>query len=395
MVGLDDYRSQVGFNDLVYLSTATMGPTLNRCLVETLKQWISLEEDPHQRGYNDLVGAMNSVRKKGADILNCKRIELSHAHSTTDAMNTIAQSIRFKNDDCIITTNQEHAGGRRCWDHVKANQCDVSIEVIPLTLALHDRAAIVELFRDAIVECDKKGQRVRVISISHVLAPNGLVMPVREIAQMRREHKHSADSLYVVDGAQALGAIKVDVAHLEVDAYAACGHKWVMGPKGSGLLYLRRGSDFVLPTRLVDGPKSYCGAGGVPNIPSILGFGSALDHLVESTIDRISSYNRILRMQAEEGLRGVHGLEIVSPPLSQDGTSILTVRLPHAISSEAFCAKLHAEHRIRVKHWSEGDWGDRSEREHCVRISPHVFNSEDEIDHAIAAFDAVLSQRPL
>ncbi len=75
--------------------------------------------------------------------------------------------------------------------------------------------------------------------MSHVITTTGLRMPIREIAALAR----SRGVLCVVDGAQALGHVPVDVRALGCDAYAACGHKWLLGPKGTGLLYISKDAE--------------------------------------------------------------------------------------------------------------------------------------------------------
>ncbi|MGH9940689.1 MAG: aminotransferase class V-fold PLP-dependent enzyme, partial [Blastocatellia bacterium] len=77
-------------------------------------------------------------------------------------------------------------------------------------------------------------RNTRVISVSHVLTSTGLRMPVAELAALARDR----GVLCVVDGAQAVGQIAVNVSALRCHAYAASGHKWLMGPKGTGLLYV-------------------------------------------------------------------------------------------------------------------------------------------------------------
>jgi selenocysteine lyase/cysteine desulfurase len=76
----------------------------------------------------------------------------------------------------------------------------------------------------------------RVISVSHVITSTGLRMPVREIVALAR----SRNILTIIDGAQAVGNIEVDVKAIGCDAYAAPGHKWLMAPKGTGFLYIRK-----------------------------------------------------------------------------------------------------------------------------------------------------------
>ena len=99
-------------------------------------------------------------------------------------------------------------------------------------------------------------------------------MPIREIAALAR----SRGALCVVDGAQALGHVPVDVRALGCDAYAACGHKWLLGPKGTGLLYISKDAeDRIQPVQREDGRRVVAHSTGIGSLPLIAGLGVAIE----------------------------------------------------------------------------------------------------------------------
>ena len=214
---------------LVYLQTGSLGPTPRSVIERTLAAWTELELNPTDVGYGKHERDMDAVRAKAAAFIGCATEELVLTNSTSEGMNWVAQGITFARGDRVLTTDQEHPGGRACWDYV-ARRHGVAIDVVPIPPGENDAAAIIERFRQQITP------RTRVLSFSHLLTSTGLRMPVAELSSLAR----SRNCLAIVDGAQALGAVAVDVKALGCHAYATCGHKWLLGPKGTGVLYLSK-----------------------------------------------------------------------------------------------------------------------------------------------------------
>ena len=133
--------------------------------------------------------------------------------------------------------------------------------------------------------------RTRVCSFSHVETITGLRMPLAEIAALTRPR----EIFLVCDGAQAPGMLQVDVKALGVDAYASSSHKWMLAPKGSGLLYIRKEvQDRIQPLVLSTGYQAYTSASGTRNVCQILGHGLAMDFHNAIGRDRVEARCRAL-----------------------------------------------------------------------------------------------------
>src|SRR5205085_3149305 len=156
-----------------------------------------------------------------------KTEELVLTRSTTEGMNSVAQGLSLKSGDRVLTTDQEHPGGRHCWDYI-ARRHGVALDIVAIPPGENDAHAIVDRFAKRIA------QRTRVLSFSHLLSSTGLHMPVAELSALAR----SRGCLVVVDGAQAVGGVAVDVKALGCHVYVTSGHKWLLAPKGTGRLYL-------------------------------------------------------------------------------------------------------------------------------------------------------------
>ena len=256
-------------SELVYLQTGSLGPTPRPVLERTIAAWKELELNPSFYGYGAHEHAMDDVRATAARFLGCKTEELVLTRCTTDGMNTVAQGLTFAAGDRVLTTDQEHPGGRHCWDYV-ARRYAVGLDIVSIPPGENDAQAIVDRFAKAITP------RTRVLSFSHLLSSTGLRMPVAQLSALARSH----GCLAIVDGAQAVGGIPVDVKALGCHVYATSGHKWLLGPKGTGLLYLSEElGDRVDSMSIAANRSAYNDGTGVTSIPSVLGLGAAVEYV--------------------------------------------------------------------------------------------------------------------
>jgi len=182
-----------------------------------------------------------------------------------------------------------------------------------------------------------------------------------------------------------VGGIGVDVKSLGCHVYATSGHKWLLGPKGTGLLYLSHELGPVIdPIALQSGRAAYSASSGVCNIPGVVGLGAAIDYLSAVGTSRIESYNLGLRNRLYASLKGVPRLRVVSAPPGPLASPLLTYELPPDITSSNLRQRLRDKYQIEVKivpnNWLNGN-----------RISTHLFNSEKEVDSLVAALTRELA----
>lgn len=359
---------------LVYLQTGSLGPTPRPVLDRTLAAWRELETNPVVYGYGAHEQAMEAVRVQAAAFLGCRTEELVLTNCTTEGMNWTAQGLGLSPGDRVVTTDQEHPGGRVCWDYLVRRQ-GVILDVVPVPPGENDPAAIVARFERAL------GPRTRVLSFSHLLSSTGLRMPVAELCALARRH----GAVSVVDGAQAAGGIDVNVSALGCDVYATSGHKWLLAPKGTGLLYLNANlGSRVDPIALQSGRAAYSASSGVGNIPGVIGLGAALGYLDAIGRPRIETHNLALAARVYRGLGTVPKLEVVSPPPGPAASPLVTYRLPAAIPAGELYQRLLDRHRVVVK-VVPGQWLNGH------RISTHLFNTEADVDTLLTALRAELS----
>ena len=367
----DDFAFAPG---LVYLQTGSMGPTPRPVMERTIAVWKQLELDPVAYGYGEHERAMDDVRAQAAAFLHCKTEELVLTRSTTEGMNWVAQGLTLAAGDHVLTTDQEHPGGRVCWDYI-ARRFGVIVDVVAIPPGENDAQAIVDRMRKAITP------RTRVLSFSHLLSSTGLRMPVAELSALAR----SRGCIVVVDGAQAVGGIAVDVKALGCHAYATSGHKWLLAPKGTGLLYLSKEVGKTIdPIALQGGRAAYSESSGVTGIPSVLGMGAAIAYVSALRIGAVETHNLGLRNRLFAALQDVPKLRVVGAPPGPLASPLLTFQLPDDIRSDEFHNRLREKHNVQLKvvpkNWLNGN-----------RVSTHLFNTEQDVDALVTALKAELA----
>ena len=356
----------------VHLNTASIGSTPRPVLDAVLRAWRALEADPvvmayRKTGATVLVEA-EQVRERAAAFLGCATDELLITRCTTDGMSTVAQGLRWGAGDRILTTDQEHHGGSLCWEY-EARRRGAFVDSIAIAPEEHDADAIVRRFADAMTGA------TRAISVSHVISTTGLRMPVAALAELA--HAHGA--LCIVDGAQAAGAIAVDVKALGCDAYATSGHKWLLGPKGTGLLYVSRdASDAIAPIEWEDSRHFGAEAAGLGPLPLVVGLGAAIDRMRAIGMAQVERRNIALRERAWTGLSKIERLRVVGPPPGPLQSPIVAAVVPDATDSADLIHALHDKHGIIVKMVEK-------RRFNGIRLSPHLYNDEAQIDATLKA----------
>jgi selenocysteine lyase/cysteine desulfurase len=390
---LDDFRAGLNAGDgdafarvrgqfmmtpgLTHLNCGSLGATPRLVIDGVAKYMRELEADPVHTLYGAMGSAMEGVRQSAATFIGADVDELAITRNTTEGMNHIATGITLKAGDEVLTTNHEHGGGLSGWQH-RAERDGVKLVQVKLPDAVRDKAAILERIAAGITP------QTRVCMVSHVETVTGVVMPLRDIAAITR----AKDILLVVDGAQAPGMLAVDVHAMDVDAYVSSSHKWLLAPKGSGLLYIRKASqDRIRPATLRAGFHAYTAATGTRNVPHVLGHGLAVDFHNAIGRDRIEQRCRALQQRLRGHLETLPNLRMLTPADPALSCGILTFALTKH-QSDAIAEQLFSEHRIVAKVVPPTlvvDPAIAAENYNAIRLSTHIFNSEAQIDQAAAA----------
>lgn len=359
---------------IVQLQTGGVGATPRPVFDATVAAMARVEANPVRETYGAGLGELEKVRAKAAGLLGCAAEDTVLTTSTTQGMFLIAQGLKLTHGDHVLTTDHEHPGGRLGWDWV-ARRFGVQVDVVPIAPGESDPAAVVDRFADAI------HPRTRVVSFSHILFTTGVRLPAAEICQRAREH----GCWTVVDGAQGPGAMPVDVKAIGCHAYAASGHKWLLGPKGTGMLYLSEdlaGAFDALPLSAGRHPNS--DSTGIGNIAGMIGLGSAIDYVEAIGLDRIEQHNRALRTELYDALSQLSQVRIEAPRDGAMGSGNLAFCLPDDVDPHALRRNLLMRHKIYIRVVElSGFLG--------LRASVHLYNNSEDIEALVTALHAELA----
>jgi selenocysteine lyase/cysteine desulfurase len=347
---------------IVHLQTGGVGAMPRPIFDATAAAMAEIEADPVRATYGPGVGELEKVRGKCAQLLGCTAEEIVLTTSTTQGMFLIAQGLKLTHGDRILTTNHEHPGGSLCWEWAE-RRYGVQIDTVPISPDETDPAAIVERFADAICP------RTRVLSISHILFTTGVKLPVAQLCAVAREHGCWA----VIDGAQGPGAMPVDVKSIGCHAYAASGHKWLLGPKGSGFLYIgdeMAGALDALPLAAGRHPNS--DSTGIANIAGLRGLGAAIDYVSEIGLDRIEAHNQALRAELHNFLSRLN--QVTIPALAEGllASANLAFCLPKSADLHTIRRNLVMRHKIYIRVVEQAGFAG-------LRASLHLYNGSDDI----------------
>lgn len=203
--------------------------------------------------------------------------------------------------------------------------------------------------------------------------------------------------LLVCDGAQAPGMLEVDVHALDVDAYVTSGHKWMVAPKGTGLLYVRASAqDPIQLTFLHSGYRAYTGSGGTRDVATVIGQGVAAAFHDAIGTARIEARGRELSRRLGARLDEVDGVRHITPADAELSGSVLTIALDKGSNGD-IVGRMASEHQILLKRaqstYAYSEEPDLTPHNHnAIRFSTHIFNDEVEIDRRVDLLGGMLAE---
>ena len=313
--------------------------------------------------------ALMFVRTKVGKILNCDPKYIALTDNVTNGMSYIANGITLQPGDEFITSNQEHTGGKSSWI-VKEKRVGAVYKEVTLPKPIRDAAEVIEIITKSFTP------RTKVLMLSHIISGSGAILPMREICAAAAKR----GIFTVVDGAQSIGHIKVDITDIGCDAYVGCFHKWIGAPAGTGFMYLRSDKMKDIWSTVASGNwNNHDDEGyrftqrGTGNFSVIAGLDAALDFHLSLGADKVYDRIKFLGDRLREGLRKINKVKIFSP------------------ADNAMCAGITVYNiegwtgpKLQDEFWNRARMRPRaSSAEFGVRHCTHIFNSTDEIDKAL------------
>jgi len=333
-------NQKINGNDLIYLDNAatTQKPI---SVINAVSDYYKKTNSNIHRGVHTLsqeaTEKYENARKKIAKFINSNEKEIIFVRGATEAINLVANSyVRplLKPKDQIIITEMEHHANIVPWQIV-CNEKEAELKILPI----NKKGELV------INELEKLiNEKTKFMAINHVSNSLGTVNNIRKIVEIAHEH----NVRILIDGAQAVQHIPVDVKKIDADFYCFSGHK-IYAPTGIGVLYGKKnlleemppyqgGGDMIKSvtfekTIYNDVPNKF--EAGTPNISGAIGLGAAIDYILEIGIENIAKHEADLLNYASEKIKKIDGVEIIGN--AKDKASVLSFTIenihPHDIGT--------------------------------------------------------------
>ena len=366
-----------------YFNTGGLGPAPGRVLDMLTLASRQLQERV-ETGHDFFAQARVIV----ADYFGAPSGEVCFTRNCTEGNCIVATGLDLQAADEVILESHAHPGGSFPWLNRQRTDGIVvkTFEPDPLKAAgnVERIAALIT-------------PRTRVIQVSHVTSPTGIIMPVPAIAKLAEQHH----LWFHVDGAQSAGMIPVNLPALGCDSFATSGHKWIGGPHETGVLWIRGDKlkqvvprqvgayssedvDLNHPGPFLYSPGAHRFEYGTRNAASVLALAEAARFQNEIGRARIAARGHALADHVRAGLEKIDGIEILTPSDPAMHGSILTFHSPKISHGKIF-ERLLVDYHLRTRPVSEVGLD-------ATRVSTHLFNSLEECDHLIGALGEVIKK---
>ncbi|EHV5201584.1 cysteine desulfurase [Listeria monocytogenes] len=380
---------EINEKPLAYLDNAATSQKPKQ-VIEALTHYYEFDNANVHRGVHTLAAratdAYESARGKVAKFIHTREVaEIIFTRGTTSAINLVVDSYAEANieaGDEIVISYLEHHSNLIPWQQL-AKRKGAVLKYIELE---EDGTISVEQARKTI------GEKTKIVALAHVSNVLGTITPIKEIAAIA----HQFGAVILVDGAQAVPHMEVDVVDLDADFYAFSGHK-MMAPTGIGALYGKRELlDAMEPTEfggeMIDFVELYDSTwkelpwkfeAGTPIIGGAIALGAAIDYLAEVGLANIHAHEQALASYAIEEMSKIEGITIYGPKDASKRCGLVTFNLegahPHDI------ATILDEDGIAIRaghHCAQPlmKWLDVSS---TARASFYIYNTKEEIDALI------------
>lgn len=363
--------------DSVFFNPGTVG-AMPRMVVERMTQhlnyigehvadWGYVDDNKEEfiSGYNNLMG----IRIKVANLIHASAAEIAMTDNVTNGMSYIANGLTLQPGDEMLTTNQEHSGGQSGF-LLKAKRYGAVFKTVAVPKPIKNSQEAYDIIVKSFTP------QTKVLMLSHMISGSGAILPVKELCAEAKKR----GIFTLLDGAQTIGHIAIDVQDLGCDAYAGCFHKWMGAPAGTGFLYVKQDRMKEVWTTIASGHwDTHDDEGfrftqrGTGNFPVLKGLDASLDFHNEIGPDKVYARIKFLGLRLRAGLRKINKVKIYSP------------------EEEAMCAGITVYNvqgmtgaQLQEEFWKRGRMRPRaSGAEFGVRHCTHIFNSEQEIDRAL------------
>ena len=367
-------------DDRVYLNCGGLGPAPSVVLDAVQAKSLELQAIS-ETGY----AIMDEARAVTADYLGADSDEICFTRNATESNSIIASGLKLKEGDEVIFESHAHPGGSFPWLN-RQHRHGVKVKIFDPDPQSMEGS--VERIRRLITP------QTKVIQVSHITAPTGILFDMEAIRDLAREH----GIWFHVDGAQTAGMIPVDLHDMDPDSYATSGHKWMGGPRGTGILYIKKDRldevecshigghsvvSYQLPDSITYKPSAVRHEYGTRNTELVEGLKVAIEFQKRIGPDRIEAYGSGLATYLQAGLKEIPSITVLTPSDPTMRRSITTFS-SSKIPFNVLTSQLMRKYQLRCRQVTE-------QKLNAVRVSTHIFNSKQDCDRVMESVEELVT----
>jgi cysteine desulfurase/selenocysteine lyase len=385
------FKKKINGKDLVYLDNASTTQKPYSVINSITDFYSNYNSNIHRAVYQlaeEATELYEQSRKKIANFINVRPEEIIFTRNTTESINLIAHSwarSNLKKDDVIAITEIEHHSNIVPWQ-ILCQEIGTRLEYVGI-----DESGFLDI--EYLIELISS-RKVKLVSISHMSNVLGTIVPIERIDKIA----HQYDIPVIVDGAQSVPHMPVDVKKLDCDFLVFSAHK-MLGPTGVGVLYAKKellekmkpfmaGGDmikevFKFHTNYNEVPYKF--EAGTPNIADVVGFGAAVEYLEKIGMENIRNHEIYLTEYALESMQSLKHITIYGPMDSKFRGGVISFNIadihPHDL------ATIMNDHGIAIRsgHHCAQVLMQRLDVPATSRASFYIYNTKEEIDKFVNA----------
>ncbi|MBK8312297.1 MAG: aminotransferase class V-fold PLP-dependent enzyme [Chitinophagaceae bacterium] len=370
--------------DITFLNFGSFGACTKPVFERYQQYQLELEQEPVNFVTSKALKYLDHSREALGNYVNCHKNDLVYVTNPSYAVNTVAKSLDLKEGDEVLTTDLEYGACDKTWDYY-CRKAKAKYVRQPIPLPIESKEHFIEAFFKGLTA------KTKLIFISHITSTTGLRFPVEEICAIAKEK----GILTFVDGAHAPGHILLDLQALNADYYTGACHKWMMTPKGSSFLYVRKelqstvdpliiswGYNAMFPSdsQFID----YHQMNGSRDLSAFLSIPAAINFMQEHDWKTVAASCRKLVQENIEPFCKLLGASPLSPVNNDFSLQLFSAEIK-TTEPEQLHDLFFEKYKIQIPVMRHGD-------KVYLRYSINAFNDQGDMDKLFAAIKDIKKQ---
>jgi isopenicillin-N epimerase len=358
--------------ELAVMNAANLCPASAPVLQALTRETEDVDRNPSPQNRARLSQAKENTRTALAEFLRVTPEEIVITRNTSESNNIVSNGLELKAGDEVVIFSDNHPSNNQAWQE-KAKRFGFTVRVVEQKNPHPGADYYVDAFSKALTP------QTKVLAFTHFTNTVGDLFPAREICAVAK----ARGVITLLDGAQTLGLLDVNLREIDPDFYSGSAHKWPCGARECGVLFVNaRVHDRIWPTSY----SAYPGAVGVSrkleafgqrDEATMIAFSEALAFQTKVGRKAIEERSRALAQQLLAGLRKLEGFTAFTSPVPDRAAAVVTF-VPGTLDMRKLVAALYQNDKIAV---TTGGGAGRN----GIRVSPHFYNTHAEVDRLLAA----------